>query len=178
MSKYNVVNYRIEENTFHTNACIEKPFPVDPLEDIRNLLRLEANKQKEAIILYTSGKSGPPKGVVITRLNILRFIETLIQAWEISSADHLLHVLPLNHVHGLIYCLLTYLFAGAQTHMLPKFNPEIVWRKLLDSNNEINSFMAVPTIYVQLVDFYAKNEAFRKEFDHDKVRYIISCFNF
>lgn len=177
LSKYNVVNYRIEENAFHKNACIEKPFPVDPLEDIRNLLRLEANKQKEAIILYTSGTSGPPKGVVITRLNILRFVETLIQVWEITPNDHLLHVLPLNHVHGLIYCLLSYLFAGAQTHMLPKFNPEIVWRKLLDSNNEINSFMAVPTIYVQLVDFYAKNEAFRKEFDHEKVRYNYRCLN-
>lgn len=181
LAKYGVVNYRVDEGKFHESLLApvvqeekEKTFSVGgPLDDIRNLLRLETNKKKEGIILYTSGTSGPPKGVVITRLNMLRLIETLIESWEITPADHLLHVLPLNHVHGLIYCLLTYMFAGAQTHMLPKFNAELVWKKLLDSSNTINSFMAVPTIYVQLVDFYAKNEAFRKQFCEDKVRYWI-----
>lgn len=170
LSKYKVVNYRLEESLFHTMTNNGPISLKDPLEEMRDLLRLESNRQKEAIVLYTSGTSGPPKGVVITRMNMLRLIETLIQAWEISSADHLLHVLPLNHVHGLIYCLLTYLYAGAQTHMLPKFNVEAVWRQLLDTNNSISSFMAVPTIYVQLVDFFAKSEQFRKEYNEQKIK--------
>jgi len=47
--------------------------------------------------------------------------------------------------------------------MLPKFNAELVWSKLLD-NNDINVFMAVPTIFVQLVDIYLKNEKLREKY--------------
>jgi malonyl-CoA/methylmalonyl-CoA synthetase len=146
---------------------------VDSLEDIRNLLRLDEFKQKEGIILYTSGTSGPPKGVVLTRSNLLSIIETLIKSWEITPKDSLLHILPLNHLHGLVFALLTYLYAGAEMQMLAKFNAEHVWSKLLDTNNTINSFMAVPTIYVQLVSYYLKTSHFRKKFTEQDIRYFL-----
>jgi malonyl-CoA/methylmalonyl-CoA synthetase len=90
-------------------------------------------------------------------------VETLIDTWKWTSSDCLLHVLPLNHVHGLTYGLLTSAYAGASCDMLPKFNAELVWSKLLD-NNDINVFMAVPTIFVQLVDIYLKNEKLREKY--------------
>ena len=137
------------------------------------MLRLDENSHKDGIILYTSGTSGPPKGVVSTRSNVLSMTETIAHAWEVTSSDALLHVLPLNHTHGLIFSLLTYVMNGAQTQMLPKFNAEVVWSRLLDLNNEVNSFMAVPTIYVQLVDYLKKNDEFRKKYDENHIKYII-----
>jgi malonyl-CoA/methylmalonyl-CoA synthetase len=90
-------------------------------------------------------------------------VETLIDTWKWTPKDHMLHTLPLNHVHGLTYALLTCIYAGASCDMLPKFNVEQVWTKLLDKN-DINVFMAVPTIFVQLVDYYNKNQAFRDKY--------------
>ena len=48
-------------------------------------------------------------------------MQTLFECWQVNSDDCLLHVMPLNHVHGLIYGLLLPLFAGAQVEMMPKF---------------------------------------------------------
>lgn len=162
LDKNKIINFQLFESSFYRQ--ISETVCQNSFEKIQNLLDLEEMKQREGIILYTSGTSGPPKGVVLTRFNILRTIQTLIDAWKISPNDSLLHVLPLNHVHGLIYCLLTYLYAGCHVDMLPKFDPLTVWEKLLNSDNNINSFMAVPTIYVQLVNYYLNNEAIRKKY--------------
>lgn len=101
--------------------------------------------------------------MVLTRDNMTHTIETLIDTWQWTPKDCLLHTLPLNHVHGLTYGLLTSTYAGASTDMLPKFNAEQVWSKLLDKN-DINVFMAVPTIFVQLVNLYAKDKALRDKY--------------
>ena len=175
LSKHKVVNYKLDETSFYPNVLnSSKSSPnTDSLREIQNLLKLEENRQKEGVILYTSGTSGPPKGVVVTRSNLLSLTETITKAWEISPRDGILLSLPLNHVHGLMYCLISYLYNGALIHMLPKFNAEQVWSALLDLNNGVNSFMGVPTIYVQLVDFYMKNADFRKKFSEEKIKYNI-----
>ncbi|RNA18844.1 acyl- synthetase family member mitochondrial [Brachionus plicatilis] len=163
-----IINFHLNESSFFKQTS--HPIVANSFQKIQNLLDLEEMKQKEGVILYTSGTSGPPKGVVLTRYNILRTIQTLVEAWQISPNDSLLHVLPLNHVHGLIYCLLTYLYAGCHVDMLPKFEPLAVWEKLLNPNNNINSFMAVPTIYVQLVNYYLNNEAIRKKYPTNYIK--------
>ncbi len=99
-------------------------------------------------------------------------IETLKSAWEWSPNDNLLHVLPLNHVHGLTYGLLTSFYSGAQCDMIAKFNADIVWSKLLDESNNINVFMAVPTIYVSLVNSYLNSEKLQKKYDKDYINHI------
>lgn len=157
-----IINFQLNEASFYQQ--VPETQVHNSFEKIRNLLDLEEMKPKEGLILYTSGTSGPPKGVVLTRNNILRTIQTLVEAWQISPNDSLLHALPLNHVHGLIYCLLTYLYAGCHVDMLPKFDALTVWEKLLSPDNTINSFMAVPTIYVQLVNYYLNNETIRKKY--------------
>jgi malonyl-CoA/methylmalonyl-CoA synthetase len=143
---------------------------IDGLESFRKLFSNE--KSKEAIILYTSGTSGPPKGVVLTFNNLLRTIETLIDAWKLGENNCLLHTLPLNHVHGLIYGLLAIKYAGGKIDMLPKFNPHTVWSKLLERDNQINTLMAVPTIYVQLVNAYLNDEKLREKYNEDHVKQI------
>jgi malonyl-CoA/methylmalonyl-CoA synthetase len=104
---------------------------------------------RRAMILYTSGATGKPKGVVSTHLNIAAQIDCLVQAWEWSANDHALHVLPLHHVHGIINVLCCALSVGATCQMLPKFDESRVYSSI--TKNEITTFMAVPTIYVKLM---------------------------
>ena len=63
------------------------------------------DRDKEALILYTSGTSGKPKGVVLTFNNIISSIQTMTSAWQWSDNDCMLSTLPLNHYSGIIMYL-------------------------------------------------------------------------
>ncbi len=104
---------------------------------------------RRALILYTSGTTGRPKGVVSTHGILTAQIETLVEAWGWTSEDRILHALPLHHTHGIVNALLCALWSGATCEMLPRFDPAVVWERL--SSGEVTLFMAVPTIYVKLV---------------------------
>lgn len=108
--------------------------------------------QRPAMILYTSGTTSKPKGVVLTHQNITSQIETLIEAWGWTADDHILHVLPLHHTHGIVNALICALWSGATCNMLPKFDAQKVWDKFVEGN--ITLFMAVPTIYVKLISYW------------------------
>lgn len=115
-----------------------------------------------ALIVYTSGTTGPPKGVVLTHGNIMAMIKGMVKSWEWTSQDSVLHVLPLHHVHGIINVLLTPLACGATCVMEPKFDAGKVWNILTSQGTSgpyqnINLFMAVPTIYAKLIQYYDKH---------------------
>lgn len=107
---------------------------------------------RRAQILYTSGTTSLPKGVVTTHANIAFQIETLVAAWEWSPDDRILNILPLHHVHGIINVLSCALWSGACCEFLPKFRANTVWEKL--SNGSLTRFMAVPTIYYKLISYW------------------------
>ncbi len=104
---------------------------------------------RRAMILYTSGTTSRPKGVVSTHANLRAQIGCLIEAWGWSADDRILHVLPLHHTHGIVNVLLCALRAGAACEMQPGFDAERAWRRLAAGG--ITLFMAVPTIYVKLI---------------------------
>ena len=104
------------------------------------------------MILYTSGTTSLPKGVVTTHKNIQFQIESLVEAWKWQSNDHILNILPLHHIHGIINVLGCALWSGACCEFLPKFDSKEVWDKI--SSSELTLFMAVPTIYFKLIDFW------------------------
>ncbi|XP_018579732.1 acyl-CoA synthetase family member 3, mitochondrial [Anoplophora glabripennis] len=137
-------------------------------EDLRGKLPSDFKENSNALILYTSGTTGNPKGVVLSHKNLLVQTNTLLQAWKWSSEDVILHTLPLHHVHGTVNALFCPLQIGARTIMLPKFSTEEVWSHLLGTNEtlsnvDVSVFMAVPTIYSKLIDYYEKNLKGKKE---------------
>ncbi len=114
-----------------------------------------------ATILYTSGTTGKPKGVVLSHGNIRSQVESLIDAWRWSPEDRILEVLPLHHVHGLINIIACALWTGAVCEILPRFDAERVWERIL--SGKLTLFMAVPTIYVRLIKAWEQAGAERRE---------------
>ena len=102
-----------------------------------------------ALQLYTSGTTGRPKGAVLTHENLSTQQGAVGRAWGFSSADILLHTLPLHHMHGLVIALFSALGAGACTRFHP-FEAKAVW----DEMAHATVFMGVPAMYQRLVVAY------------------------
>ena len=103
-----------------------------------------------ALLLYTSGTTGRPKGAMISHGNLLASIQALHEAWEWTDTDRLLHLLPLFHVHGLVVAQLGALYANACTIWMPnKWTSQDVvniWHA-----QQISICMMVPTIVHRLL---------------------------
>ena len=82
-----------------------------------------------ALLLYTSGTTGKPKGARITHDNLAVQAALLREAWGYREGDRLLHALPLHHLHGLGISLLTTLLAGSAARLLPRFDAVRVWNE-------------------------------------------------
>ncbi|RKY20748.1 MAG: hypothetical protein DRQ55_06645 [Planctomycetota bacterium] len=111
--------------------------------------RRARNAADLALLLYTSGTTGRPKGVMLTHGNLQASVSCLSQAWELSADDRLLHTLPLFHVHGLVVALHATLAAGGAVELLPRFEVDAVWSGL--TSGRVTLFMGVPTMYHRLL---------------------------
>jgi malonyl-CoA/methylmalonyl-CoA synthetase len=112
----------------------------------------EVDPSRRAMIVYTSGTTGRPKGVVSTHASITAQITALVGAWGWTSNDRTLLVLPLHHVHGIINVVGCALWSGATCEMLPAFDADATWDAL--ASGRLTVFMAVPTIYRRLIAAY------------------------
>ena len=106
------------------------------------------SEKDPAVFIYTSGTTGKSKAAVISQKNILKNAADLIERWQISSFDSLLHVLPLFHVHGLFVGLNIILLRGGT--ILIKRNFSV--KETIEDLSKCSLFMGVPTIYKRLVE--------------------------
>jgi len=101
-----------------------------------------------AAILYTSGTTGRSKGAMLTHENLASNALTLIDCWRFSSADRLIHALPVFHTHGLFVAVNVALLSGATMIFMQRFDPDAVIAAL----PEATAMMGVPTFYTRLLD--------------------------
>ena len=101
-----------------------------------------------AALLYTSGTTGRSKGAMLSQGNLLTNAVTLAKEWRFTTADVLLHALPIFHTHGLFVATNITLVAGASMIFLPQFNVD----HLVDLLPQSTVLMGVPTFYTRLLD--------------------------
>ena len=107
-----------------------------------------AGPDAPALIAYTSGTTGAPKGAVLTHANLLANSESIAMTWRWDADDRLVHALPIFHGHGLCVALYTSLLTGASVVLLPRFDVAPV----LDAcrQHRATLFFGVPTMYHRL----------------------------
>ena len=105
------------------------------------------DRDDTAALLYSSGTTGRPKGIVLTHNNLYANARTLVQAWGFTEHDVLLHALPIYHVHGLFVALGCVLLSGATMRWLPAFDTG----KVIELLPECTTMMGVPTYYTRLL---------------------------
>lgn len=134
------------------NATLPEALQALPRLDV-GLLAVDASMPPEpdpespALIVYTSGTTGPPKGVVLPRRALAANIDALAAAWQWTAQDILVHALPLFHVHGLVLGVLGPLRLGAALRHLGSFSVDGVAQAL---SGGATMLFGVPTMYHRL----------------------------
>jgi malonyl-CoA/methylmalonyl-CoA synthetase len=109
----------------------------------------EPDGETPALVVYTSGTTGPPKGVVLPRRALWSNLDALADAWEWTGEDVVAHGLPLFHVHGLILGVLGPLRRGGSAWHLERFSPAAAAEALA---GDATMLFGVPTMYHRLAE--------------------------
>lgn len=117
--------------------------------------------ERRAMILFTSGTTSKPKGVVSTHKNIRAQVITLLDAWGWQAKDSIPLFLPLHHIHGIVNVLCCALWIGARVAVFPRFEMDLIMTQV--RLRKYTVFMAVPTIYVKIIQYLEGLDAGKRE---------------
>ncbi|KKK18833.1 putative AMP-binding enzyme [Aspergillus ochraceoroseus] len=178
-------------------GIVEEGLERVPILDIREKIRVGAtsagavelddfNVNGGGMMLYTSGTTNRPKGVLIPQSALTAQAASLRKAWEYTPNDRLLHLLPLHHIHGTVNAIITPILSGSSIEFMYPFNPTAVWNRLAApflpesaDASKITFLTAVPTIYNRLLSSFPSlpaetQEAAKKGISPENLRLNIS----
>ena len=118
------------------------PEPVEP----------DAARQVAAL-MYTSGTTGQPKGVMLSHHNVLFAARTSILLRGTVPNDQIYAALPMSHIVGFSVLLVATLMAGATAHVVPKYDPAALAKAIAEDG--ITDLLGVPATYQRLLEFKA-----------------------
>jgi long-chain acyl-CoA synthetase len=103
-----------------------------------------------ALLLYTSGTTGRPKGVMLTHGNVASGIAAVAGGFNLKPSDRTLCIMSLSHTNALMFSTLPYLLSGASVALCKRFSASNLWA--LCERYKVNSFSASPTILSILLE--------------------------
>ena len=106
--------------------------------------------EDEALVVYTSGTTGPPKGVILTVENLLTDADAIADWHHFGVHDRLMCVLPIHHVNGIVVTLLTPFYCTGSLVLNRKFKSATFWRRLHEEH--VTCVSVVPTLLEFLLD--------------------------
>jgi acyl-CoA synthetase (AMP-forming)/AMP-acid ligase II len=118
-------------------GCVPEPVEEDPSRDV-------------AALLYTTGTTGDPKGVMLTHANLLFIAAAARTLRHITPEDRVYGLLPISHVYGLASVCLGTLFAGASLHLQPRFLPASMAEFVVE--RDLTVCQGVPAMYAKLLE--------------------------
>lgn len=146
-----VITLREHADQFESlGSGLPSPILFEELDPSARCPMPEVDPGRRAMILFTSGTTNRPKGVVTTHANIRAQIESLVEAWQWSGSDRIPLFLPMHHIHGIINVACCALWVGASIECFPKFEAGRIIGRV--GAGAYTVFMAVPTIYVLLIE--------------------------
>lgn len=139
---------------------------VDPQAPGAATHEASVSPEDPALVVYTSGTTGPPKGAVLPRRAIATTLDALADAWQWTGDDILVHGLPLFHVHGLVLGVLGPLRRGGAVRHLGRFSTEGVTREL---NDGATMLFGVPTMYHRIAQALPEEPQLAKALAHARL---------
>ena len=127
----------------------------------------EPQPEDEALLVYTSGTTGAPKGVQLSHYNILADCTGILRWHGVDEQTRFMCILPIHHVNGIVVTLMTPLLAGASVVLNRSFSARAFWPRVIQERVHVISL--VPTILQYLCEAYEGYEQPRP----DHVRYVI-----
>lgn len=110
----------------------------------------------EALLVYTSGTTGAPKGVVLTQYNLLVDALAISQAQAITGGQRMMCVLPIHHVNGIVVTLVTPMLVSASTVLNRAFSASAFWERV--AKERVNIVSVVPTLLQFLLEHGTEQE--------------------
>lgn len=145
--------------TLHFDTLLREYPPRENLPDI--------SPDSEALIVYTSGTTGAPKGVVLEQANLLADADTIAEWHRFGPDDRAMCVLPIHHVNGTVVTLMTPLYSGGSIVLNRRFRAQLFWQTLAEQGCTWVS--VVPTVLAFLCECHED----LSQYDLSRFRHII-----
>ena len=113
----------------------------------------------DALIVYTSGTTGPPKGVILTAYNLLIDADAIAEWHAFGRYDRLMCVLPIHHVNGTVVTLVTPFYCKGSTVLNRKFKTGLFWKRLHEEH--VSCVSVVPTLLEFLLEANEDTSAYQ-----------------